>query len=227
VNWEAISAIGQLLGALAVVISLIYLAREVGSNARATRQAAMRSMLDSLNQFSQQITTHADLAELRKRGFDDFESLEGADRVRFISYMHALFRTLEDVYYQHLEGIWIHACGVGSKWSFVTSTHFLEFRPGGVHTRVGSGRRSLRSSLISNSKQPPGMMTSSQHVYDVRSRKDKRGFDLISDALPFGRLWYGTVDDAIGYGQHFSRSYDAVICVYYESGKHKAEFKKW
>ena len=34
-------------------------------------------------------------------------------------------------------------------------------------------------------------MTSSQHVYEVRPRKDKRGFDLISDALPFGRLWYG------------------------------------
>jgi len=29
VNWEAISAIGQLVGALAVVISLIYVAREV------------------------------------------------------------------------------------------------------------------------------------------------------------------------------------------------------
>jgi hypothetical protein len=31
----------------------------------------------------------------------------------------------------------------------------------------------------------------------VRSRKDKRGFDLISDALPFGRLWYLEVSDAI------------------------------
>ena len=34
-------------------------------------------------------------------------------------------------------------------------------------------------------------VTSSQHVYEVRPRKDKRGVDLISDALPFGRLWYG------------------------------------
>jgi hypothetical protein len=29
------------------------------------------------------------------------------------------------------------------------------------------------------------------HVYEVRPRKDHRGVDLISDALPFGRLWYG------------------------------------
>jgi hypothetical protein len=27
-----------------------------------------------------------------------------------------------------------------------------------------------------------------QHFYEVRPRKDKRGFDLISDALPFGAL---------------------------------------
>ena len=26
-------------------------------------------------------------------------------------------------------------------------------------------------------------------VCEVRPRKDQRGFDLISDALPFGRLW--------------------------------------
>ena len=79
-NWEAISAIGQIVGAIAVVISLIYLATEVRSNARATRQAAMRSTLDSLNRFAQQIIGHADLAELRNRGFHDFESLEGTDR---------------------------------------------------------------------------------------------------------------------------------------------------
>src|SRR5262249_33368275 len=48
----------------------------------------------------------------------------------------------------------IHACGEGSKRSCVRSTQLLEFRPGGVRTRVGSVERSLRSSLISNSKQP-------------------------------------------------------------------------
>jgi hypothetical protein len=32
-------------------------------------------------------------------------------------------------------------------------------------------------------------MISSEHVYEVRPRRD--GVDLISDVLPFGRLWYG------------------------------------
>jgi hypothetical protein len=29
------------------------------------------------------------------------------------------------------------------------------------------------------------------HVYEVRPRKDKRGVDLLFDALPFGGIWYG------------------------------------
>ena len=29
------------------------------------------------------------------------------------------------------------------------------------------------------------------HAYEIRPRKDHRGVDLISDALPFGGLWYG------------------------------------
>jgi hypothetical protein len=45
----------------------------------------------------------------------------------------------------------------------------------------------------------PTPVQSTIHVYEVRPRKDKRGFDLISDVLPFGRLWYDTPDNAIGY----------------------------
>jgi len=72
------------------------------------------------------------------------------------------------------------------------------------------------------------------HVYEVRPRKDKRGVDLISDVLPFGRLWYGgpsAASNAIGYAQHYSRSHDAVIRVYDDVGnvidthKHAASSK--
>ena len=35
------------------------------------------------------------------------------------------------------------------------------------------------------------------HLYEVRSRKDKHGVDLISDALPLGGLWYGGQSEVI------------------------------
>jgi len=79
-------------------------------------------------------------------------------------------------------------------------------------------------------------MTSSQHVYEVTPRKDHRGVDLISDTLPFGRLWYegpNACSNAIGYAIHYSRAHDAVIRVYdaasnvIETHEHKSEFKEW
>jgi hypothetical protein len=73
------------------------------------------------------------------------------------------------------------------------------------------------------------------HAYEVRPRKDKRGVDLISDALPFGRLWYGepnAVRNAIGYAELYGRSHDAVIRVYdeadnvIETHEHAGEFRE-
>jgi len=74
------------------------------------------------------------------------------------------------------------------------------------------------------------------HVYEVRPRKDHRGVDLISDALPFGRLWYDgpeAVTNAIGYAKVYSRSHHAVIRVYGAAGnviethEHKGELGEW
>ncbi len=70
----------------------------------------------------------------------------------------------------------------------------------------------------------------------VRARKDHRGVDLVSDALSFGRLWYGdpnAVSNAIGYAEHRSRSHRAVIRVYDDAGnvtethEHAGDFKRW
>jgi hypothetical protein len=54
------------------------------------------------------------------------------------------------------------------------------------------------------------------HFYEIRPHKDKRGVDLISDALPFGRLCYGepnAASNAISYAKFFSQSHHAVIRV--------------
>jgi hypothetical protein len=71
------------------------------------------------------------------------------------------------------------------------------------------------------------------HVYEVRLRKDHRGVDLISDVLPFGRLWYEDASAAVDYAKHSSRSHDAVIRVYDQAGtviethEHAGELKEW
>src|SRR5437016_13044325 len=103
-NWEAISALGQIVGAVAVVISVIYLALQVRSNARQTRLASMRSMSDAFNEFLQGVAGNEKMGELWYRGVTDYESIKGGDLPRFNALIDHLFRIFEEMYYQKLEG---------------------------------------------------------------------------------------------------------------------------
>jgi hypothetical protein len=62
-----------------------------------------------------------------------------------------------------------------------------------------------------------------QDVYEIRPRKDRDGFDLISDRLRYGPIWYTGPDAircAIAYAKYCSRSrsHRAIIRVFNEGG---------
>jgi hypothetical protein len=94
-------------------------------------------------------------------------------------------------------------------------------------TKITSRGRTFNTAARSESKNDLACLRS------PTARSDKRGFDLISDALPFGRLWYTEPNDAVEYAKFFSRSDDAVIRVYDVAGnaidthEHAGEFKEW
>ena len=65
--------------------------------------------------------------------------------------------------------------------------------------------------------------TPAQDVYEIRPRKDRDGFDLISDRLRFGPIWYAGPDAvryAVAYAKYCSRSrsHRPIIRVFNEEG---------
>jgi hypothetical protein len=79
--------------------------------------------------------------------------------------------------------------------------------------------------------------TPAQDVYEIRPRKNRDGFDLISDRLQDGPIWYAGPDAvrrAVAYAKYRSllRSHRATIRVFYEAGnvlethEHKGDFKE-
>jgi hypothetical protein len=78
--------------------------------------------------------------------------------------------------------------------------------------------------LLGGGKQPDGnVLTAVQDVYEVRPRKDRDGFDLISNELRFGPIWYtgpNAIGNAIAYAKYCSRSrsHRAIIRVFNEEG---------
>jgi hypothetical protein len=82
----------------------------------------------------------------------------------------------------------------------------------------------------------PKRSTIRTDVYEIRPRADKDGVDLISHALPYSPMWYRgptAITDAIDHAKFFSRSHDAVIRVYDETGnliktqEHAGDFREW
>jgi hypothetical protein len=103
VNWEAAGAIGEIIGAAAVVVSLIYLASQIRTQNREARAASVHQVM---HEYSQAISSlHGpEMAEIWVRAHEDFDSLSPPERLRFIIYMMVAMRTFEDAYFQWREG---------------------------------------------------------------------------------------------------------------------------
>ena len=118
-NWEAIGVIAEVIGAIAVVVSLAYLAVQVRSNTRALRASSSFETAHSWASLNEQIVSmlagdsqfqSGDESRLVKisalfYGADTKpEDLTETDRV-FMSYLHrALFQKLEGQYFLHKIG---------------------------------------------------------------------------------------------------------------------------
>jgi hypothetical protein len=49
-NWDAIGAVGEIVGALAVFLTLVYLAGQINQNTKAVRATALDSSVSSVSQ---------------------------------------------------------------------------------------------------------------------------------------------------------------------------------
>jgi len=104
VNWEAIGAIGEIVGATGVIVSLLYLAVQIRGDASAKRAAAVHEQSDAYRSFLQMIALDGDLGDLYMKGLRDFESLDDTELIRFSSHLGFLFRVFEENFFQWREG---------------------------------------------------------------------------------------------------------------------------
>jgi hypothetical protein len=82
-NWEAISAIGQIVGATAVLITLIYLAIQLRQNTAAVATSTYESTMTGFNDINVIVASHPGLASLLDRGCQNPESLTKKEIVQF------------------------------------------------------------------------------------------------------------------------------------------------
>ena len=103
-NWEMISAVGQMLGALGVIISLIYLAIQIRSQKRESRNTAMNSLVTHFSDLMRSQVETPDLCDLWLRGLHSFEKLDGPSKLRFGSHLGRQLRAADSLYLHFLDG---------------------------------------------------------------------------------------------------------------------------
>jgi hypothetical protein len=103
-NWTAVGAIAELLGAIAVVMSLLYVAAQVRESTRQARRDATRDLAARISDVSLAVAADAELGELFVKGGADPTQLSQGDQVRFRGLMNSLFRGLEQQFLLRKEG---------------------------------------------------------------------------------------------------------------------------
>jgi hypothetical protein len=102
-NWEAIGAIGEIVGALAVVVSLIYLATQIRVQNREARIAAVHDVVMGQRQ-SMQLFLEPGMAKDFLTVLSDFDGAEPSQRLRFTMLVMDVWKLSQDAYLQNLEG---------------------------------------------------------------------------------------------------------------------------
>ena len=137
-NWDAIAAVGEIAGTIAVLVTLLYLARQIRQSNRQDLLAAFQHTFDSLNGWCTHVSESTDLAPIVLRGRESYESLTDEERFRFDhihihllniieSHLFQVQKTAMDAEYQawaieNLEGIvqgYLNHPGTRQFWSNV------------------------------------------------------------------------------------------------------------
>ena len=83
VNWEALGAIANLVAALGVIATLIYLAIQIRQNSNQLRGSATIAVYDYQRALTDTLTEDQELYKIALRGNEDFDSLNPWEQQRF------------------------------------------------------------------------------------------------------------------------------------------------
>src|SRR5216110_182387 len=81
-NWDAIVAISQLVAAVGVILSLVFVGLQIKQNTRALQRTEHNSTMEQWTVIRQAIAQNRDIAELMTTGLQGERTLDSADQLR-------------------------------------------------------------------------------------------------------------------------------------------------
>ena len=94
-SWAELASLAEIVGAIAVVITLIYIAKEIRQNSRALAISALRDTTAQWNDWSNMLASCGDLADIVVKASRDYDSLSDAEILRYGGYAQSFFDNVE------------------------------------------------------------------------------------------------------------------------------------
>ena len=111
-NWDAIGAIAETLGAVGVIASLVYLAGQIRHSREQMERTTLASQAAAYQQFFAHLNAHmtqpmqdAEYSEIIRVGISDVESLSEKDAYRFSTWMYGVCHAFDNALYQRRVGM--------------------------------------------------------------------------------------------------------------------------
>src|ERR1043166_921114 len=82
-NWEMISAVGQMLGAVGVIISIVYLAAQIRNQNKESQRQAMTVLTTHWSDLNRTLVENPEMAVLWLRALRSFDDLDAKSKLRF------------------------------------------------------------------------------------------------------------------------------------------------
>ncbi len=95
-----LGSLGEFVGSLAVLATLIYLAMQIRQNTHTTRAVSHHAITDALNQLNLTLARDETVAQLWIKGLSERASLSDLQRERFDALLRAYLHVCDTMYYQ-------------------------------------------------------------------------------------------------------------------------------
>jgi hypothetical protein len=102
---EDFGNLGEVIGAIAVVISLVYLAVQIRQNTRMVRASAEQAVFESGIEFDRTLVSDPELTRIWHLGRSNPDELTKEEARRFRRLMSMLYRNFENLYFQHQKAL--------------------------------------------------------------------------------------------------------------------------
>jgi hypothetical protein len=104
-NWEMLTAVGQLAAVFVGIPSLIYLAVQIREQTKERRHAAVNVLTAQWGDLTRSLHDNAEFAAVFLRAVQSFTNLDAVSKLRFSAFFNRFFKNFEGMYFSRRDGI--------------------------------------------------------------------------------------------------------------------------